>query len=925
MTSRQHFLPWDRLLLPQAVDFLAAGWPGDRSLDLSAVMIVVPTRQAGRRLREALAERAAGRGQAVLAPRVLTPEALVAVEPGGNAASRLESLLAWTEVLLALDPGEFRAVLPVDPPARNFAWAWRLAQEFARLQSSLAEAGLRLVDVPAQAGPDFPEMDRWSQIAELEKRHVAALAARGLRDGQAVKIDRNPPLPAGINRIILLGTPDPMPLALRALSRHAQTVTVDVVVFAPAGEATAFDAWGRPLADAWAGRELNLPDFARRVHLCADPGSQADQVVAVAGGYPSVEGMLGVGIADGEVMDLLETRLRHAGVPGFNPEGRPRQWDSLYQLLYALAVFAREDTFAAVASLARCPDILAWLETKSAGDFSAARFLARLDELHALHLPPDLTAARRHWPDSPELAAIGALRTTLATGKFPANAAAALREIFAERRLDLSLPAETRTAGAMEAWTEVMREAQAVAAIFPQVTSAEWWDVALRIYGESTVSDARPPGALELLGWLELLWEDAPHLVIAGMNEGQVPEAVAGDPFLPESLRVRLGLKTNAARLARDAYLLQALAASHASAGRLDLLLGKSSAAGDPLRPSRLLLHCPDEALPARVEFLFRAVEAGRVSPPWRRAWRLRPAPAAPPARLAVTALRAWLECPLRFYLAKVRRLAVVDPAKIELDALDFGTLCHAALEAMGKERGLRDCTDARVLQEFLTDRLKAEASRRYGSALTLPLLMQIESARQRLSAAAAVQAQSRAGGWVIESVERKFSLGIGGLAVTGQIDRIDRHEITGAIRVLDYKTSDQPARPEAAHLRRARRDEPVLEFARWPADGSASLVWRDLQLPLYLRALAADYPGELSCGYFNLPKAVSGTAIVQWGEYTPATAASAWHCAVGVAAAICAGEFWPPNEQVDPRQDDFAALFHHGVAASVAWEDGSP
>jgi ATP-dependent helicase/nuclease subunit B len=198
---------------------------------------------------------------------------------------------------------------------------------------------------------------------------------------------------------------------------------------------------------------------------------------------------------------------------------------------------------------------------------------------------------------------------------------------------------------------------------------------------------------------------------------------------------------------------------------------------------------------------------------------------------------------------------------------------------------------------------------------------MQVESARQRLAAAAAVQAQTRAEGWVIEAVERKFQLEIGGLTISGQIDRIDRHNVTGEIRVLDYKTSDQAARPESAHLRKARRDERAPEFARCSPDGEQIMVWSDLQLPLYLRALAADHPGPVSCAYFNLPKAVGETAIVRWEDYTPALAEAAWHCAEGVAAAIRAGEFWPPNENVDEQRDDFAALFHHGVAASVDGE----
>lgn len=926
---RRHFLPWDQPLLPQAVAFLAGGWAGGAPLDLSRLLVVVPTRHAGRRLREAIAGHAATHGQAAFPPRVLSPEALLSPGPVAGTASRLESQLAWTEIFRGLDLAGFRRVFPVDPPARNFAWALRLAQEFGRLQGSLAETGLRLADVPAGAGGDFPEAERWQQLAELERLHTEKLTALGLRDGQTAKITtaETPPPLAGIDKIVLLATPDPLPLALRAIAAHARAVPVDVVVFAPAAEAAAFDAWGRPLAAAWAGRALELPDFERRVQLCADPGVQAERVVAAARGYGEPEGVLGVGVADAEVLPLLETGLRQAGLAGFNPEGRFRRGDGLFQLLAALAGLVREESFAAVETLARCPDFLEFLRARRGHNFSAARFLAALDGLHADHLPPDLAEARRHAPDSAELAAVAELRAALTGGAFPENAAAALAAVFAGRRFDLVRPAEALAAEAAEAWTEVMREIKAAATRFGGVTTAEWWEVALRLYGESTHFDEKPAGAVELQGWLELLWEDAPHLVVAGLNDGNVPDAVVGDPFLPESLRERLGLKTNAARFARDAYLLQALAACRGRAGRLDLLLGKTSAAGDPLRPSRLLLRCADAELPRRIGFLFRPAEAARANPPWRRAWQLRPAwadtadgrpRAGALARVSVTALRAWLECPLRFYFAHVRRMRAVDPGKTELEARDFGTLCHAALEAMGRAPALRDCTDAATLREFLLAALEAEAARRFGRELTLPLVVQMESARQRLARVAEVQAQVRAEGWAIADVERKFELAIGGLAVSGKIDRIDRHERTGAIRLLDYKTSDQSVQPEEAHLRRARHGETAPAFACCRLDGREQ-VWRDLQLPLYLRAVAAGQPGGAECGYFNLPKAATEGGIALWSGYTPELADAAWQCAEGVAAAIRGGGFWPPNEDVRPERDEFASLFHHGVAESVA------
>jgi ATP-dependent helicase/nuclease subunit B len=427
----------------------------------------------------------------------------------------------------------------------------------------------------------------------------------------------------------------------------------------------------------------------------------------------------------------------------------------------------------------------------------------------------------------------------------------------------------------------------------------------------------KPEGAVELLGWLELLWEDAPHLVVGGMNDGCVPEAVVGDAFLPETLREKLGLKGNAERLARDAYLLEALACSR-GAGRLELLLGKTSAVGEPKMPSRLLFRCEDADLPGRAEFLFRQLDASRPHLPWTRAWRLEPREAPPQATVAVTALRDWLKCPFRFYLQHVLRMAPVEVAKTELDGLDFGTLCHEVLETMGRDGRWLDCTDAGALEDFLSEELERRVRASLGTNLALPLVIQRDAARRRLGTAARAQARERAAGWRIDEVEKRIEIRIGGLWVRGQVDRVDRHVETGAVRVLDYKTADIPKTPPATHLRSLRRDDPVPNWARCEVGGRAR-AWSDLQLPFYRMGLAEAFPG-VSFGYFNLPKALGDTGLEMWEAYSTPLHESAVRCAEGVCEAIRRGEFWPPAEGIPPAEDRFASLFHHGAAASVAW-----
>lgn len=926
---RRHFLTWQSPLLPQAVAWLARGWSGNGPLDLSRAAVVVPTRQAGRRLRAGLAEHAAQRGQAAFPPRVLTPELLVVDDSARDVATPLLSLLAWTDVLGAIDCEEFRAVFPVDPAVKNFSWALRLGGELARLQATLAEAGLELGDVAGRVPADFPERERWQQLGELGRRHAAALADRGWREPQAARIAaalRPAPL-AGAERIVVLAVPDPLPLAVTALAEHARTVPVDVVVFAPQSEAANFDAWGRPRADAWKNRAAPFVDFSGQVHLVADAVTQAERLAALAASYPAPDGVLGLGVADPEIAPLAENALARAGRAAFDPAGEPRRRSGFYHLLAGLAAFAREASFAHVAALARQPEMLAWLR-EELGGLSAEAWLTALDELWAEHLPATLAQARAQAEEASFDRALGKLETLrgrLRAGDFAESVAGVLADLFGARSLDPACETDAELTDAAEAWTAVLRECAEAARAFPALQRADWWEVALERFGAQRREQDKPAGALELQGWLELLWEDAPHLVVAGLNDGFVPDAVAGDVFLPESLRARLGLKTNAARFARDAYLLHALVAARRSGGRVDVLLGKVSAAGDPLKPSRLLLQCADEELPARIEQLFRPLETNATLPAWQRAWPLRPRRAPAPTRVSVTAFRAYLECPFRFYLRHVLRMEAVDPAKSEMDAFDFGRLCHAPLEKL-KDEPWRDCADETLLRDMLLREFEAEAAKKFGDELAVPLVAQLESARQRLRRAASVQARERAAGWVVQDVERKFTLELEGITVVGKIDRIDRHEATGAWRVVDYKTSDTAKAPAAAHLASPKRGLEYPEWARVVVDGKER-VWTDLQLPLYLHALpglALGADARAGCGYFNLPKAIGDTGLVTWDGYTPELQEAALRCAHGVLAAVRAEKFWPPNELIDAERDAFAELFHRGVAASVAREVGA-
>lgn len=938
MSLHLHLLSWDRPLLGRAVDRLAEGWTGG-VLDLSDRMVVVPTRQAGRRLREALAVHAAGGEAAVLAPRVVVPEQILelALPPDTPIASRARTLVTWAEVLRTAALGELRDVFPADPPARDFAWALRLAGELTRLQAALAEGGLRFADVVPRAGADFEEPRRWAQLAQLEAAVDARLAAAGLVTLQAASIAAAAAPaapPAGVNRIVLLAVPDPLPLALRVLEKWSEVVGVEVLACGPADGAELFDPWGRPRPDVWRDRPLTLEPFAERVQLCADPAAQAAALAAQLAAAAAQPGLAGAGSADPEVLPLLAAELRAAGLTGHLPEGRPLQRQALAGLIETLLDAVRADDWNSAATVARRSEVLDFLGSRWGAGGSAAGFLAGLDALHAEHLPPTLAEARRHagalaaeYPGlETGLAALEALLTELREGTFPATWQTILAQLHAGRELDLARAEERAFAEAAEAWRLAAGEVAAALAAPARpdtrpsapVSAVEACALALQLFNAGRLFDDKPAGALELDGWLELTFRDEPVLLVAGLNDGLAPEAVVGHAFLPESLRERLGLKTNAQRFARDAWQLATLAANRAAAGRLHLLLGKASAAGDPLRPSRLLFQCPDTELPGRVRALFRELPPAGGAVAWRRAWRWRVPWLGPPARLRVTGFRDYLACPFRFYLRHVLQMEPVDAAKRELDARDYGTLVHRVLERLGQEPAWRDCTVAADLAHWFDEALTRDVRARFGGELSLPLVVQVESARQRLARVAELQAAERAAGWVVVHTEWRLPAGRlrpGGIELSGTIDRIERHEATGAWRVLDYKTSETAKPPAKAHLRPERGDVLPLDAVRVLVAGQPHR-WTDLQLPLYRWALGELLGArEVTVGYCNLPKAVTETRLDVWSDFDDTLQASALRCAEAVGAAVRAGRFWPPADE--PDNDAFAALVHDGAAAS--------
>lgn len=900
----------------------------------------MPTSAAARRLRGALAARAEETGTAVWSPQVITPEGLLSrAGSDSGVASRAACVLAWAAVLEAVDLRRFPALFPVPPDSQDRRWALNTARTLVSLKRTLEEGGRSISDAARDLGRSHPEAARWAALATLETMAAGRLRSAGLEDPAAARIAaaHSPVLPEGTARVCVIGVPDSVALVRTALQAHAaRGVPVEIVVHAPESLADAFDAWGRPVPEVWTSRPIDIPDFRETVVALPRPADEADFLLREWRKSGPDEHAIAMATADPAVGPALISAAAAGGLSVHDPQGTPVVQHELLRALKEVAVLLQTGRIDAAGRLLRIPEVLELAGREACAGISRTAILRQWDEFCERHLPQflpgALETARREAAATCVPAVLQWLRELV---EFTAGAGAGAaawdlpERLYRERTFATGESFEA-FAAALDLWQSTMEDVRAGSeAFFPDLPVAMQMELAFALLREARIYPEAGRGPMALYGWLELPWLDAPRLAIAGLNDGLVPEAFTSDPWLPDGARAALDLPTSVTRLARDAYLLTSLLESRGKEGGVRLIAARESETGDPLKPSRLLFQCPADELPGRVRHLFagEAEDSAGTPPAWHRAWRLvpRPPPRDAPAfsRLSVTAFRDYLKCPFRFYLKHVLGMEETDPARGELDPRDFGNLIHDAIELLHRDESLRDSADADEIRAFLLDAVGRLATARYGAPLSIPVFIQLESAKNRLAAFASLHASAREQGWRCESAEIRFPelpgsevpVRIGGLEIRGRIDLIERHQETGALRIIDYKTGSDPKTPEKAHLAAIRGESPDIPQWQRIGIGGKPFRWIDLQLPLYAGIAAAHFGSEVSAGYFNLPRAVSQTALCMWENLTPEIIAAAQECARTIAEKIQACEFWPPVE--NPRPDDFKSLIFGSAAGS--------
>lgn len=863
--------------------------------DLSGTEVWVPTAGAARRIRHQLALLSSGRGGGVLSPKFSSP--MKALLPKGPLASRSDREAAWGLVLQKTERSRMEHLFPKGEVLEGEQAILSTAGMLCDLCDLLAEGGITplLPRIPEVCSEDE---ERWKEIAPLYRLYLDELKRHTLWDPNEARIKawENPP---GDTRALVIACIPDLPEAARrrAAALLEQEIPVKVLVWKPegldesggsgesGGWGGGFDAWGRPEAREWIDSEI--PISPRQIVMAKDPAEEASlalDFLAEAGGDHALV------LGDPDLAPAFQAEVLRRGGSPYLPEGEPLARTEAAVVAAGWIDFRRERSLRMLRRLLETPRFAGWIGSRCG--LSHERLLEACDAL-------TLKLLAETFPEAPippggiegaSRADVTAFQKAIA-GLLAMGPRDLVAEIWKKDPAEEVLEVCEECSPVFSSWPDPLkaREASIVRAL-----------ARLKSFGSSM------PGDLEISGWLEAPWSEARRLVLCGCVEGRVPASKDGHPFLPDHKRRELGVPDNAARRARDSYLLGCLTRARKE---FRCSFSKFGPDGSPSIPSALLMRCPQEELPSRVSALFgKSLEAS--APPLRKhdwRWSL-PRRAEPLDKISVTDFASYLQCPFRFYLKKRMNLREHDPEQREMDAMQFGSLVHRVLERYGRETPL--LSDQGEIASVVLADLEREVRERFGTDPSPAVRVQVEAARVRLLSFARVQAEQAAAGWKILETERKSSgdLVIGGIPLTGKIDRI---EVNGdRVRVLDYKTQTTRKPPEEVHLQPVSRA--FFPEAETTLRGKQK-AWVDLQLPLYRRVAGKLYPGKtIETAYFVLAADPEESEVLDF-PLDEELIASSTSCAEKVASRISRGVYWPPQQMPESWEDPLGVFLEGG------------
>lgn len=349
-------------------------------------------------------------------------------------------------------------------------------------------------------------------------------------------------------------------------------------------------------------------------------------------------------------------------------------------------------------------------------------------------------------------------------------------------------------------FNETLGEFARLSLVSGKMSAAEALGALRRLCADALFQPEGPGAPVQVLGLLESAGIGFDALWVSGLTDGKWPQRVRPEPFLPAALQRKAGIPEASAEasLALDRRRTEGwLTAAD------EVVLSWARREEDrELVPSPLIAQVPEGevALPVFASWRDRIFQARRTD---SFDDDIAPALAGGAARGGTRVLTDQAACPFRAFASHRLRARQLESPEPGLDAMARGNLLHVLMAEIWKEVKTRDGLDQPGLAAVIERAAKTAVD------------------SQGLEGAFAALEQKRlaglAGEWLdiergrppfeVVRTEEKRTLDIGGLTLSGQIDRMDRLE-DGTHALIDYKTG---SRANAQDWMGERPDEPQL------------------------------------------------------------------------------------------------------------------
>lgn len=312
-----------------------------------------------------------------------------------------------------------------------------------------------------------------------------------------------------------------------------------------------------------------------------------------------------------------------------------------------------------------------------------------------------------------------------------------------------------------------------------------------------------PLKGLQVMGMLETRTLDFEDVYILSVNEGSLPSGSRNQSFIPYDLRKAHHLPSHEEQSALYAYHFYRLLQRGVNVRLFYTTEAGSLGTGEK---SRFLLQVEQLLAPANPrlqlkKFLYsspvsakppRSIAIERTDEITRKLQAI-----VSERGLSASALIMYALCPLKFYLHYVMKLKEEDELTQELEASEFGSIYHDAMEYLYKDQTGKKLVrgDFEQMKNAVTDAIKhgfRKADRDYGQAMENRNFFDAETLRFLVEMT--LQADSRLPEFELlaleyeASVEHALPKGTN-VKLYGKIDRIDRS--SEGTRIVDYKTGN--------------------------------------------------------------------------------------------------------------------------------------